>query len=401
MKIITKTDELAETCEQLAKEDFVCVDTEFMREGTFWPELCLIQMAGGEHEVIVDPLISNMDLEPFFELMREEKVTKVFHAARQDIEIVHYLSDSLPNPVFDTQIAAMVCGFGDQVGYADLIRKLLDIPIDKTSRYSDWRRRPLHDHQLTYALADVTHLAKAYPLLLDNIENAGRSSWLTEEMQALVNADLYKQPPEGAWKRLKIRNVKNHRLGILIELAKWREQMAQRRNVPRNRVVKDDVLYEVSNRAPQNKDDLGKLRSITKGLLRSSYGDDLLKGVERGLAIPPEDLPEIKRPKRLSRESQAVVELLRVLLKTISAKHNVAAKIIANARDLEKIAVDDHADVAALKGWRRDLFGSTALALKHGEISLGLRKGIISTIEVPKEEDDENEDEEEEEETSS
>ena len=383
MKIITKTDELAQTCKQLADEDFVCVDTEFMREGTFWPELCLIQMAGGEHEVIVDPLVANMDLEPFFELMRNDSVTKVFHAARQDIEIVHYLSNSLPNPVFDTQIAAMVCGFGDQVGYADLIRKLLDIPIDKTSRYSDWRRRPLHDHQLTYALADVTHLAKAYPLLLDNIESAGRSSWLTEEMQALVNADLYKQPPERAWKRLKIRNVKINKLGILIELAHWREQTAQKRNVPRNRVVKDDVLYEVSNRAPLNKDDLGKLRSITKGLLRSSYSDELLKGVTRGLAIAPEDLPKIKRAKRLSSESQAVVELLRVLLKTICAKHNVATKIIANARDLEKIALDDNADVAALKGWRRDLFGSTALALKHGKISLGLRQGIITAIEVP------------------
>ena len=385
MKIITKTDDLAATCRQLAEESYVCVDTEFMREGTFWPELCLIQMAGGDHEVIVDPLESNLDLEPFFELMRDDSVTKVFHAARQDIEIVHYLSDSLPNPVFDTQIAAMVCGFGEQVGYADLIQRLLNIPIDKTSRYSDWRRRPLHDHQLTYALADVTHLSKAYPLLLDTINQAGRSSWLIEEMEALVNPNLYLQPPEDAWKRLKLRNVKHSRLGILIELAKWRDTTAQSRNVPRNRVVKDDVLYEVSNRAPANEDELGGLRSVTKGIVRSSYGAELLKGVKRGLAIDQGDLPKIKRAPRLTNESQAILELLRVLLKTTAAQNNVASKIIANARDLEKIALDDNADVSALTGWRRDLFGAMALDLKHGKISLGLRDGAITAIKQSKE----------------
>ena len=382
MKIITKTDELSDVCTQLAEAEFVCVDTEFMRESTFWPELCLIQMAGGDIEVIVDPLASGLELEPFFELMRDERITKVFHAARQDIEIVHYLSDSLPTPVFDTQIAAMVCGFGEQVGYADLIQKTLNIPIDKTSRYSDWRRRPLQEHQLTYALADVTHLAKAYPLLVAKIENAGRATWLTEEMSALVNPDLYRQHPEDAWKRLKLRNIKHNRLGILIELAKWREATAQSRNLPRNRVVKDDVLYEVSNRAPTNEDDLGDLRSVTKGIVRSSYGAELLKGVKRGLAKDKDQLPEIKRAPRLSSQQQAIVELLRVLLKTTAVKHNVASKIIANARDLEKIALDDNADVSALKGWRRDLFGSDAIALKHGKISLGLRNGVISAIEI-------------------
>ena len=211
---------------------------------------------GGEHEVIVDPGGQYSTWNHFFELMRNDSVTKVFHAARQDIEIVHYLSNSVPTPVFDTQIAAMVCGFGEQVGYADLIQKMLNIPIDKTSRYSDWRRRPLHDHQLVYALADVTYLAKAYPLLVNKIENAGRASWLTEEMTALVNPDLYKQHPDNAWKRLKLRNIKQNRLGILIELAKWREATAQSRNLPRNRVVKDDVLYEVANRAPSNESEL-------------------------------------------------------------------------------------------------------------------------------------------------
>ena len=382
MKIITKTDELAKVCAILAEADFVCVDTEFMRESTFWPELCLIQMAGGDTEVIVDPLASGLELEPFFELMRDERITKVFHAARQDIEIVHYLSDSLPTPVFDTQIAAMVCGFGEQVGYADLIQKTLNIPIDKTSRYSDWRRRPLQEHQLIYALADVTHLANAYPILLNKISTANRSSWLTEEMSALVSPDLYRQHPDDAWKRLKLRNIKHNRLGVLIELAKWREATAQSRNLPRNRVVKDDVIYEVANRAPANEDELGNLRSVTKGIVRSSYGAELLKGVKRGLSIDRDQLPEIKRAPRLSSEQQAIVELLRVLLKTTAVKHNVASKIIANARDLEKIALDDNADVSALKGWRRDLFGSDAIALKHGKISLGLRNGIISAIEV-------------------
>ena len=389
MKIITKTKELEQVCSQLAEAQFVCVDTEFMRESTFWPELCLIQMAGGDIEVIVDPLASKLDLEPFFKLMRDQRVTKVFHAARQDIEIIHYLSDSLPNPVFDTQIAAMVCGFGEQVGYADLIQKLLNTPIDKTSRYSDWRRRPLHDHQLTYALADVTYLAKAYPKLLEQIEQAGRASWLTEEMTALVNPELYIQHPDNAWKRLKLRNIKQNRIGVLMELAKWRETTAQSRNLPRNRVVKDDVLYEVANRAPSNEEELANLRSVTKGIVRSSYGAELLKGVKRGLAIERDKLPVIKRAPRLNSQTQAILELLKVLLKTIAAKHNVASKIIANAKDLEKIALDDNADVAALKGWRRDLFGADAIALKHGKISLGLQNGIICAIALPDKADSE------------
>ncbi len=382
MQIITKTDDLAKTCSKLAQAEYVCVDTEFMRESTFWPELCLIQMAGGDTEVIVDPLAPNLDLEPFFELMRDEAITKVFHAARQDIEIIHYLSNSLPSPVFDTQIAAMVCGFGEQVGYADLIQKTLSIPIDKTSRYSDWRRRPLQEHQLIYALADVTHLSRAYPILLNKIKNAGRASWLIEEMSALVNPDLYAQHPDNAWKRLKLRNIKQNRLGVLIELAKWRETTAQSRNLPRNRVVKDDVLYEVANRAPKNEDELGNLRSVTKGIVRSSYGTELLNGVKRGLKVDRNQLPEIKRPPRLSTDQQAIVELLRVLLKTTAAKHNVASKIIANARDLEQIALDDNADISALKGWRRELFGANAIALKHGRISLGLKNGVISTFEI-------------------
>ena len=383
MKIITETNDLAITCKKLAEEDFVCVDTEFMREGTFWPELCLIQMAGGDHEIIVDPLSGNLELDPFFELMNDDKVTKVFHAARQDIEIVHYLSSSLPTPVFDTQIAAMVCGFGEQVGYADLIQKLLDVPIDKTSRFSDWRRRPLHEHQLHYALGDVTHLAKAYPKLLSNIENAGRSTWLSEEMMALVDPKLYEQHPENAWRRLKLRDVRQNRLGILIELAKWREVTAQSRNIPRNRVVKDDVLYEVANRAPSNAEELLGLRSVTKGLVRSSYGEQLLKGVKRGQALKRDNIPKIERAPRLSSEIQATIELLRVLLKTTAAKHNVASKLIATAKDLEAITLDDNADVAALRGWRYELFGASALALKHGKITLGLKNGIITTFKMP------------------
>ena len=382
MRIITKTDELAATCEQLSEQDFVCVDTEFMREGTFWPELCLIQMAGNDQEVIVDPLSNNLDLDPFFELMTDSKVTKVFHAARQDIEIVHYLSSSLPTPVFDTQIAAMVCGFGEQVGYADLIQKLLNVSIDKTSRFSDWRRRPLHDHQLHYALGDVTYLAKAYPKLLNNIETAGRTSWLTEEMTALVDPQLYEQHPEDAWKRLKLRNVRQNRLGILLELAKWREITAQSHNVPRNRVVKDDVLYEVANRVPKNEEELLNLRSVTKGLVRSSYGDQLLKAVKKGQSLKKDEIPKIDRAPRLSGETQATIELLRVLLKTIAAQHNVATKIVATAKDLEAIALDDNADVSALRGWRYDLFGAKALDLKNGKIALGLKDGAISTYDI-------------------
>lgn len=380
MKIIKDTDELAVTCRRLAENDFVCVDTEFMREGTFWPELCLIQLAGDGAEVIVDPLADKLQLDPFFELMRNTRVAKVFHAARQDIEIVHYLSGSIPEPVFDTQIAAMVCGFGDQVGYADLIQKLLDVQIDKTSRYSDWRRRPLHDHQLEYALADVTFLAQAYPMLRADLEAAGRMTWLEEELNALIDPKLYQQHPEEAWKRLKLRSVKNSHLGILIELAHWREVTAQGRNLPRNRVVKDDVLYEVANQAPRNEEELLRLRSVTKGLAQSPYGAEMLKAVERGLAQKKEQLPKIKREPRLSNEALAIVELMRVLLKAIAAEHNVAPRIIASGDDLEKIAIDNNADVPALKGWRRDLFGEAALSLKRGEICLTLLNGNITAL---------------------
>jgi len=387
MKIIKETDELAATCKRLAAQDFVCVDTEFMREGTFWPELCLIQMAGGADEVIVDPLAARLSLDPFFELMQHTGVTKVFHAARQDIEIVHHLSGLLPNPVFDTQIAAMVCGFGDQVGYADLIQKLLSVQIDKSSRFSDWRRRPLHDHQLKYALADVNHLALAYPKLLEDIAATDRMSWLSEEMTALVNPKLYEQHPEEAWKRLKLRGVKQSHLGILIALSKWRETTAQARNIPRNRIVKDDVLYEVANQAPQSEEDLLRLRSVTKGMARSAYGGEMLNAVRVGLEMPRDGLPKIKRQQRLSGSSQAVLEMMRVLLKTTAAKHNVAPKIIASSADLEKLTLDDKADIPALRGWRRDLFGARALELKHGRIALAIRDGGIAAIELDDDDD--------------
>jgi ribonuclease D len=383
MKIIKETDELAAICRRLAEQPFVCIDTEFMREGTFWPELCLIQLAGGGEEAIVDPLAGKLELAPFFELMREPNLIKVFHAGRQDIEIIHYLSGDIPEQVFDTQIAAMVCGFGDQVGYADLIQKLLNVQIDKSSRFSDWRRRPLDRHQLEYALADVTYLAKAYPLLRQDIEEAGRMGWLAEELSAIVDPRLYQQHPEEAWQRLKVRTVKHSHLGILIELAHWREVTAQQRNLPRNRIVKDDVLYEVANQAPRSEEELLRLRSVTKGMAQSSYGAEMLKAVERGLALKKDRLPKIKREPRLSNEALAAVELMRVLLKAVAAEHNVAPRIIAASEELERIAVDDDADVPALKGWRRDLFGSLALALKRGEICLTLRNGNIAAVPAP------------------
>ena len=380
MKTISGTKELEDFCRRLAANEYVCVDTEFMREGTFWPQLCLIQLAGGDEAGIVDPLADGIDLSPFFDLMANEKVIKVFHSGRQDIEIVHNLSGRVPLPVFDTQIAAMVCGFGEQIGYADLMNRVLGISIDKTSRFSDWRRRPLHDHQLEYALGDVTHLNKAYPLLRERIAKAGRASWLDEEMAALVNPALYRQHPDDAWRRLKARNVKPAHLGILIELARWREQTAQKKNVPRNRVVKDDVIYEVANRAPASLEQLAGLRSITKGLARSPYARELLAGVERGLALDRASLPQIKRSRRLNGDALAIMELLKVLLKMISARHKVASKIIATMADLEQIALDDKADVPALRGWRLELFGKHALALKKGEIGLGLKNGSITTF---------------------
>src|SRR6478609_3585586 len=326
MHLITRTEDLAEACARLGAAPFVAVDTEFMREQTFWPRLCLIQMAADGTEVLVDSLAPGIALQPFFDLMVNEQVLKVFHSARQDIEIVHHLAGVIPRPIFDTQVAAMVCGFGEAVSYSMLVKRLLSRNLDKSSRFTDWSRRPLSDRQLTYALGDVEHLRDLYPKLRSQLDRSERASWLNEEMAVLTDPSTYELHPEHAWKRLKMRIKTPKSLAVLIELAAWREREAK-----------------------------------------------TIPPIERGEPMPP--------------EAQAVVDLLRVLLKAIAGRHGVAPKLIATSDELEEIARSDEIDVPVLRGWRRKLFGDDALALKRGELALVIKKGEVAVLPVdqPKE----------------
>ncbi len=380
MKVISDTGLLAEACAVLAGADFVTIDTEFMRETTFWPDLCLIQMAGGPEEVIVDTLAEGLDLQPFFDLMANENVLKVFHAARQDVEIIHYLGGIIPHPIFDTQIAAMVCGFGESVSYVMLVKKILKQDLDKSSRFTDWSRRPLSDKQLTYALGDVTYLRELFPSLREQLRKNGRAGWLDEEMAVLTDPATYEAHPEEAWKRLKMRVKTQKALAIMLELAEWREREAQSSNVPRRRVMKDEAIYDIAAQAPRSEKELSSLRSVHQGFARSARGRGVIEAVGRGLERDPGTLPEIKRNKPLQPGAIAVLDLLRVLLKSAAGRHGVAPKLIATVDDLEQIARDDNADVPALHGWRRDLFGKDALAIKHGKLALAVIDGQVSVL---------------------
>lgn len=380
MDVITSTESLEAACSRLAQSDYIAVDTEFMRESTFWPKLCLVQMAGDGCEVILDTLAQDIDLKAFYSLMADKSVVKVFHAARQDVEIIHHQAGIIPDPIFDTQIAAMVCGFGESVSYSMLVKKMLKINLDKTSRFTDWSKRPLADRQLTYALADVTHLFALFPKLREQLRSSGRADWLAEELNVLTDPATYDIAPEDAWKRLKMRVKSAKSLGVMMELAAWREREARDQNVPRSRVLKDDAIYDIAAHAPRSVHDLGGLRSIHGGFARSARGQAVLDAVGVGLDRDPSTIPPIKRSDPLSAEAVAVVDLLRVLLKTSAARHGVAPKLIATAQDLEKIARSDDADVPALKGWRRTLFGNDALAIKRGELALAVRKGSIAIL---------------------
>ncbi|NJM34601.1 MAG: ribonuclease D [Rhodomicrobium sp.] len=380
MPIVSTTGALAELCQRLSRSDFVAVDTEFMRQSTYWPQLCLIQLAGPDAEAIVDPIGGSLDLAPFFELMNNPAVTKVFHAARQDIEIVYNLAGIIPLPVFDTQIAAMVCGFGDAASYSALVKRFLRKNLDKSSRFTDWARRPLSEKQLTYALGDVTHLRGIYLKLKEQLEATGRASWLDEEMAELVDPKNYMTEPEEAWQRLKMRARTPTELAVMIEVAAWREREAQVQNVPRSRVLKDDTIYDVMVQAPKTPEELAKLRTIYDGFARSSRARDLIEAVRRALARPPEELPPLDIGQPLPPSAVAVADLFRVLLKAVSARHDVAAKLIATTDELDKIALDDEANVPALYGWRRELFGEAALAIKSGRYAIAVQKGKIVTI---------------------
>jgi ribonuclease D len=381
MSLITSTDELASVCRRLAAHPLVTVDTEFLRETTFWPKVCVIQLASDDEAVAVDALAEGLHLQPFFDLMANPAVTKVFHAARQDIEIIWHLAKLIPAPLFDTQVAAMVCGFGDQVSYSELVQSVCKVTIDKSSRFTDWARRPLSDAQIAYAIADVTYLRDIYRYLHARLERSGRLHWLADEMSTLTSPATYEQHPENAWERLKHRARKQRDLATLMELAAWREHEAQTRDVPRSRVLKDDTLIDVALAAPRDAEALGNLRSFPRGMERSRAGVEILAAIERGLARDLKSLPRNPREQRSGGGGGATVELLKVLLRQVAERHGVAAKMIATVDDLEAIAVNDKADVAALSGWRRELFGQKALQLKSGRLALTVENGKVATLE--------------------
>jgi ribonuclease D len=378
MNLITRNEELAEACARLSGAPYIAVDTEFMREQTFWPRLCLIQIAANGSEVLIDSLAPSLDLTPFFELMVNERVLKVFHSARQDIEIVHHLARVIPHPIFDTQVAAMVCGFGEAVSYSMLVKRLLNHNLDKTSRFTDWSRRPLSERQLTYALGDVIHLRDLYPMLRAQLDQSERASWLSEEMGVLTDPATYQLHPEHAWRRLKMRIKTPKALAVLMELAAWREREAQAQDVPRSRILKDEALYDIASQAPCTPEDLGSLRTLHNGFARSMRGRAVLEAVGRGLGRDPSSIPPIERGEPMPPEAQAVVDLLRVLLKATAARHGVAPKLIATSDELEEIARSGDTDVPVLRGWRRKLFGEDALALKRGELALVIKDGEVA-----------------------
>jgi len=380
MNLITTTADLAAACERMSRHTFVTVDTEFLRETTYYPLLCVAQIAASDEAIVIDALAQDLNLTPFFELMANEGVLKVFHAARQDIEIVWHQAKLIPRPVFDTQVAAMVLGYGDSISYDQLVQRITGDVIDKSNRFTDWSRRPLSAAQVSYAISDVTHLREVFLSLSADLQRRGRSEWVGEEMEVLTSPDTYRADPETAWERLKTRVRKAKELSVLMEVAAWREREAQSRDVPRGRVLKDEAIGDIAIHAPTTTERLASLRSLPRGFERSKWGAEIIEAVKRGLARNPSELPRLDKP-RQGLNGSATVELLKVLLRMTSEQHGVAAKVIATVEDLERIAVDDRADVPALHGWRREMFGNQAIALKRGQLALAVDRGRVVAVE--------------------
>jgi ribonuclease D len=379
---ITTTAELAALCERLSTEEFVTVDTEFMRERTYYPELCLVQLAGAQDVAVVDAQAKGIDLSPLGVLLAKPDVVKVFHACRQDVEIFLLLFDAVPANLFDTQVAAMVAGFGDQVGYDALVASLTGGHIDKAHRFSDWSARPLTKAQVDYAAADVTHLRVVYEKLTARLRVDGRLDWVAEEMSALADPNTYRVDPERAWERLKLRTGNRRQLALVKAIAAWREREAQRINIPRQRLVKDEQIPEIAALAPNDADALAKARGISSGFAQGKSGVSLLAVIAAAKALPEDDLPRAERPRDAPRASPALVALLKVLLNAAAEQNNVAARLVASSEDIEALALDEGTDNPALHGWRREMFGEDALRLIHGEIALSAKGKRIKIVEV-------------------
>jgi len=381
MKTITTDEALVAFCAELAKAPFIAVDTEFMRETTYWPRLCLIQAASADQAGIIDPMAEGLDLEPFLALLRDPRIVKVFHACRQDVEIFVRLG-AMPASLFDTQVAAMAAGFGEQVAYDSLVRQMIKVEVDKGSRFTDWARRPLSEAQLVYALGDVTHLAALYPRLRERLHKEGRLDWVMSEMKGLTDPALYDTTPDNAWKRLKPKRHTAKYLAAFVATAVWRERTAQERDQPRGRILKDEAIDEIATQGPTDPDAFNRLRSVPKGFGASRLGLELAEALKDALTDPEAHAPKLDRPRHNQPAPPSVVELLKVLLKAKSDNAGVASRLIATVADLEKIAVSDDADVEALTGWRRQLFGEDALKLKRGEIALVLNGARVEVVEI-------------------
>ena len=383
MTIITDTAELVRFCDGQRGTSFVAVDTEFMRERTYWPILCLVQVAGPTEAAAIDALAPGIDLTPLLALMADKSILKVFHAARQDVEIFVNLADRVPAPLFDTQVAAMVCGFGDAASYETLVAKLAQASLDKSSRFTDWAHRPLTERQIHYALADVVHLRTVYERLQQRLASNGRAGWFAEEMAGLADPATYRSDPSEAWRRFRLRGRVDPRFfGVLREVAAWRETAARQRNLPRGRIIRDEAVLEIAAHTPKTIEALARSRGLGKGFAEGKLGGEILDAVGRGLAnsqaLQPPAPARADTPPGLG----PLIELLRVLLKQSCEAHQVAQKLVATTEDLEAIAVDDQAAVPALSGWRYEIFGKDALALKHGRLALTVRRNRIALVEV-------------------
>jgi ribonuclease D len=382
MEVVTTTKELKSLIAQLESAPYLALDTEFMRDQTYWPKLCLLQVASPTVEAVIDPLADGIDLKPFYHLLKSPDIIKVLHASRQDIEIFHQQGGVIPDPLFDTQIAAMVCGFGDSASYETLARKLAHVEIDKSARFTDWSRRPLSKRQLEYALADVTHLRVVYEALKKQLEKTGRAEWVEEEIAALRDPALYTLDPVNAWKRLKPRTSNKRFLAMLASIAAWREREAQSRDQPRNRILKDEALLEIASHPPETAEALDHNRAVPKGFGASRMGASLLAAIEAGKTAAPPDGIEPERPRRKREPTQSAVDLLKTLLRLRAEEAGVAPRLIANAEDIERLAAHEDEDVAALHGWRAKVFGDDARALRDGKLAIALEKGEAVVVEL-------------------
>lgn len=383
MRIVDSSDDLRAFVGELAAAPYLALDTEFLRDQTYYPKLCLIQVAAPGIEGIIDPLASGMDLAPFYDLIRRPDIVKVLHASRQDIEIFFLQGGVLPHPLFDTQIAAMVCGFGDAASYETLARKIAHVEIDKSARFTDWSHRPLSKRQLEYALADVTHLCVIYEWMKARLEKTGRDPWVAEEVASLQDPGLYRLDPESAWKRLKPRTANKRFLAMLASLAAWREREAQARDIPRGRVLKDEALTEIAAHPPETPEALERIRAVPKGFANSKLGKGLSEAIAHGqTAQPPEGAADDNRQRRRREPSPAVVDLLKTLLRLRAEAAGVAPRLIANSEDIERLAAGEDDGVAALQGWRNDVFGKDALALRQGDLAIALENGEAVVVEL-------------------